>query len=116
MWVGVAPCFCSVLLRVLLFVSWWCSVVLRLLLFTTGVVGMAGGLSEWDVAITRTSPRGNTMQIAIPAAVGRSLLERGFNRATLTLTEEGILLVPFRSESVHSGYGGKVDLPGWADV
>lgn len=69
----------------------------------------SGNERAWDVALNARK-EGN-VQVVIPAAIGQTLIERGYNRARLTVTEEGILLVPYK--------GGKapaltaVDLPEW---
>lgn len=68
---------------------------------------------EWDVKLTRASKRYGTLQVCVPAPVGRQLLELGLNRARVSLTEEGILLVPYRGN--EKTRGATVDLPAWAD-
>ncbi|MDQ3024021.1 MAG: hypothetical protein M3R04_06530 [bacterium] len=75
---------------------------------------VVGGKEEWDVSITRPRKNGNSMQVVIPASIGVVLQERGFYRAKLTITEEGLLICPYKASPI--GKGGKtkrVELPNW---
>lgn len=63
---------------------------------------------EWDVGL-RVANRSGTMEVTIPKPVARSLVERGYTRARITVTEEGILVAPYKGEpAVH-----KADIPDW---
>ncbi|RDI73332.1 hypothetical protein Gocc_2932 [Gaiella occulta] len=70
-------------------------------------------VQEWDVAMTPRK-KGGPVQVVIPAPIARSLGERGYNRARVRLTGEGILYIPYRRDGVaESLRSRKVDLPDW---
>lgn len=92
--VGVASCF-------------GCRVVLRWLLFATQEVVV------FDMALV-SHPSG-TVVVMIPASVGRALREKGFNRAVVEVTDEGILLRPYRRDAGVKRRDVVADLPAWAD-
>lgn len=53
-------------------------------------------VQEWDVSLTRTTKaEGGPIQVALPSVVARELRERGFTRAKVRLTDDGILVVPY---------------------
>lgn len=66
---------------------------------------------KWDKALT-PHPSG-TMYVGLPSAVGRALREQGFDRTSVEVTDEGILLRPYKSGGVKGA--GAVVLPAWAD-
>lgn len=51
-------------------------------------------MDEWDISITRQNKNG-VRQISLPVSVSRALNDKGFNRAILRLTSDGILIVPY---------------------
>lgn len=65
---------------------------------------------KFDKALT-PHPSG-TVLVQMPASVGRALRERGFDRTTIEVTAEGILLVPYRGNGAKYG-ASVVDLPEW---
>jgi hypothetical protein len=71
---------------------------------------------SWDTALSRRSqnPGGRQwlVQMVFPADLSRSLLKAGYNRARLTVTEEGILLLPYRGEGQQRL--AQADLPEWS--
>ena len=63
----------------------------------------------WDVSM-----RGNrgTLQITVPIAVARALVAKGYDRAVLSLTEEGLLYKPYASEHQRrTSRSDSVELP-----
>jgi hypothetical protein len=69
----------------------------------------------YDVSIRRAGGGGEgVMAVMLPAAVGRALAERGLNRARLEITDDGILVRPYRGEGKLAARS-VVDLPeSWA--
>jgi len=56
-------------------------------------------------------------RVTIPAPLAQAFFDKGYDRATLTLTDEGVLLKPYKSE--EGAYDGRntvelVTLP-WED-
>jgi hypothetical protein len=67
---------------------------------------------EFDVALTAHV---TGMRIRFPAPVSKALAARGFNRATVAVTEEGILVRPYVS-TVADASGSRVEIAlpeGW---
>lgn len=65
---------------------------------------------EWDVSLTK---RGDSMVVAIPSAVGRVLIARGQFRAKVSVTEAGILVVPYKHEGGARRQTRSVEVPEW---
>lgn len=71
---------------------------------------MAGEV--FRVALTARRKQG-IVQMVLPMAISKVLLERGLNRATLEITEEGMLLRPYAEEGRARSVA--IDVPeGWA--
>lgn len=66
-------------------------------------------VQKWDVSLSRISKDSGTIQVALPAIVARALLEKGYNRAEVTVTEDGILIMPYKSEGPKKD--SSIDLP-----
>lgn len=64
----------------------------------------------WDVALIKGS--GGRLILSFPLPLGRALLERGYNRTSVLVMEEGMLLQPYAKEGAVSRKA-EVDLPGW---
>ena len=69
----------------------------------------SGSELVWDVALSGKAV-GNVI-VSIPTAIGRPLIERGYKRARLTVTEDGILLAPYKGGKAPASTA--VDLPEW---
>ncbi len=64
-----------------------------------------GGMTQppYDVALSATGAKREDgtythLGIAIPISISRAFNERGFNRVTIEVTKEGLLLKPYVSE------------------
>ena len=70
-------------------------------------------MSEWDVAIGREGVVGR--RIMFPRPLARGLDAKGYNRAKVRVTAEGILLVPYKSEEAAKNGAAMLsaDLPDW---
>jgi hypothetical protein len=66
--------------------------------------------NEYDIALTGAPA---FVQCRFPSVLARALAERGYNRATLTVTEEGLLLKPYRSDSPTASTPTIAELPEW---
>ena len=66
-------------------------------------------MKTWDVAVSHKA-NGQAM-VGLPSSVGRSLAKLGLNRATLELTEDGILLRPYAGENDSRRREEDADLP-----
>ena len=63
--------------------------------------------------MVKSTNASGTLQVTVPAMVGRQLLEAGFLSADLFVTEEGLLFVPSRSVKAVPA---RVELPAsWGD-
>ena len=49
----------------------------------------------WDLSL---SAGGGILRTSIPVAISRTLIERGCFRATLRITDEGLLITPYVAE------------------
>lgn len=68
----------------------------------------------FDIALTNHSTIKGRVGLTMPAAIGRALIAKGYNRATVTLTDEGILLRPYVAEkNGRAGRQSDVALPEW---
>lgn len=68
--------------------------------------------AEWEIAISYTK---NTVRFVVPIAIGRRLKENGYNRARVTLREDGILFMPYKDSSrPGTRTMTRIDLP-WED-
>lgn len=76
---------------------------------------MSDNHNEWIVSISRVSKTSDTLQLSIPAAIGRSLTDKGMWRAKITITPEGILVRPYVADPVGRGSPKvrAVELPDW---
>ncbi len=62
-----------------------------------------------DVALT-IRPTGQTI-VTLPITIGRALVERGYNRCRIEITDDGILLHPYVSN--ETAKEPKATLPEW---
>jgi hypothetical protein len=66
----------------------------------------------YDIALTKVKTNNSHRLVAsLPVRVSLAMLERGYNRATLEITEDGILFRPYKSERGSS----HALLPDWDD-
>lgn len=73
---------------------------------------MATATRTFDAALSRNGNSQNSMQLSIPGVLGASLIERGYNRATIEVTAEGLLVKPYHSET-KTRTAEKIELPDW---
>ena len=67
-------------------------------------------MDEFDVAISqRTNGKAPQAFVLFPMGLSRPLLDRGYNRAVIRVTDEGLLVVPYTAE--RAGRGGVAELP-----
>jgi hypothetical protein len=67
---------------------------------------------EWDVSLIGKNQQG-TIAVAFPMVVSRALTSAGYNRAVVTVTDDGILVRPYVSSRKSSRRGEEVQLPDW---
>jgi hypothetical protein len=75
--------------------------------------------NTWDIALSYAPTGGNSVnpsnfaRLGLPVALSRPLIERGYNRAKVTITADGILLTPYHREGSSSPPASPIDLPDW---
>lgn len=65
--------------------------------------------ATWDIALTK-APNGRIV-ISIPAALSGAMNERGLSRATLSVTDDGLLVVPYVAAPREGRNKQRVELP-----
>jgi hypothetical protein len=67
--------------------------------------------TSWDIAIYRES--NGIARIGFPRALTRALDEKGYNRVRLSITADGLLLIPYEGER-RGQSDGVTPLPDWS--
>lgn len=68
-------------------------------------------MKTWDIALSPQANKPGQMIVRMPTELARALINQGYNRATVTLTDDGILLTPY--QRVRDP--GPLELPNWSD-
>lgn len=73
---------------------------------------MSANHREWDVALTTAGAKNYPLFcVNLPAPLSRALREAGYTRATLTVTDVGIVIRPYAGERREDNQLAVAELP-----
>jgi len=68
---------------------------------------------QWDTKLGNTRGKPNLSRVIFPVAISKTLVEREYDRVIITITEEGLLLKPYKSDLSSNYRLDTAELPKW---